>query len=511
LGAHREAAAQYARALRFGDRLPAPRRAELLEARARACYLTDQYDAGIAALEDALVCRRESGDRRAEGNALRRLSEFLWCPGRTVEAQRCALDAVTLLEALPPGAELAWAYANLAHTRSAAAHAGEARVWATRALELAEQVGETEPGLHALATIGLSEPPPGGPAKIEASLLRARQAELAEQVGRAYILLAGPAVGERRRADATRYLDAGLEYCGDRGLELFRLYLLADRARLEIDQGRWTEAAATAATVLRIQRTSTTPRIHALVVLALVRARRGDPQVQAPLDEAWALAEPTGELARLGPVAAARAEIAWLDGDRDGVEAALASVLPLAIERSWNWLAGELVAWRRRAELDGSVPLELPEPYALEYAGEWARASEAWAALGCPYEAALALADADEEEPLRRALDDLQRLEARPAATIVARRLRERGARGLPRGPRSATRDNPALLTPREVEVLALVAEGLRNGEIADRLVLSERTVGHHVSAILGKLGVRSRAEASAVAVRLGGASADRV
>src|SRR6185503_20067140 len=111
----------------------------------------------IAALEDALVCRRDSGDRRAEGNALRRLSELLWCPGRTAEAQRCALDAVTLLVALPPGAELAWAYANLAHTRSAAAHAGESVLWATRALELAEQVGETEPGLHALGTIGLAE------------------------------------------------------------------------------------------------------------------------------------------------------------------------------------------------------------------------------------------------------------------------------------------------------------------------------------------------------------------
>jgi DNA-binding CsgD family transcriptional regulator len=124
--------------------------------------------------------------------------------------------------------------------------------------------------------------------------------------------------------------------------------------------------------------------------------------------------------------------------------------------------------------------------------------------MGCPYEAALALADADEEEPLRRSLEELQRLEARPAAAIVARRLRKRGARGLPRGPRPATRRNPAGLTAREAEVLALVADGLRNSEIAARLVLSERTVDHHVGAILRKLGARTRAEASVEAVRFG-------
>jgi len=116
----------------------------------------------------------------------------------------------------------------------------------------------------------------------------------------------------------------------------------------------------------------------------------------------------------------------------------------------------------------------------------------------------LALSGSNEQEPLRRSLAELQRLDARPAAAIVARRLRELGARGLPQGPRLATKDNPAGLTAREAEVLALVADGLRDAEIAERLVLSTRTVGHHVSAILAKLGVRTRAEASVKAVHLG-------
>jgi DNA-binding NarL/FixJ family response regulator len=143
-------------------------------------------------------------------------------------------------------------------------------------------------------------------------------------------------------------------------------------------------------------------------------------------------------------------------------------------------------------------------------AGDWAAAFDAWTALGCPYHAARALGASDEEADLRRALGELQRLGARPAAAQVSRRLRELGARGVQRGPRPSTRANPGGLTDRELEVLALVSDGLTNAEIAGRLFLSEKTVGHHVSAILRKLEVRTRGEASAEAARLGIPSQDR-
>jgi DNA-binding CsgD family transcriptional regulator len=269
---------------------------------------------------------------------------------------------------------------------------------------------------------------------------------------------------------------------------------------VELDQGRWQEASDSAAAVLRVIRTSISPRILALVVLGLVRARRGDPGQWAPLEEAWALAEPTQELPRLAPVAAARAEAAWLEGDRHAVAEATEGVLPLALERKWGSLAGDLAVWRRRAGLDHELPADVAEPYVLQLAGQWAQAAERWRELGCPYEAALALADADEEAPLRRALEELARLGARPAADIVARRLRELGVRRLPRRPRRATAANPAGLTARELEVLALLAGDLRNAEIAARLHISEKTVDHHVSAILAKLAVRSRREAVRVA-----------
>ena len=128
---------------------------------------------------------------------------------------------------------------------------------------------------------------------------------------------------------------------------------------------------------------------------------------------------------------------------------------------------------------------------------------------GCPYEAALALAEGDDQDALRRAHDQLQALGAKPAATIVARRMRDRGVRGVSRGPRQTTRENPAGLTARELEVLVLLAKGLRNADIARELVVSEKTVEHHVSAILRKLDVRTRGSAGVEAVRLGLAATD--
>ncbi len=506
LGAHREAAAQYARTLRFGGRLAPAERARLLERRADACYLTDDYDGGIAALEDALECHRQSGDELGEGRVLARLSEFLWCPGRTAEAEATARAAVAVLECLPPSRELARAYAELASRRAGAAAADEGIAWGRRALELAERLADNETAVHALATIGSCEPPEDGLQTLNVSLERAEQLESSEHVGRAHVLRTGVAVGDRRQAEATQAVTAGLAFCGDRGLELFRLYLLASRARLELDQGRWSDAAASATAVVRTPRTSTTPRILALVVLGLVRARRGDPEWRSALDEAWALAEPTGELPRFGPVAAAKAESAWLAGDPRGVDEATvgSGTLELARTRGWSWLVGELSDWRRRAGLESAGWEGAAEPYALQLAGEFAAAAEQWRELGCPYEAALALLSCDDEELLRGALADLQLLGARPAAAFALSRLRKLGARQLPRGPRPATRSNAAGLSPRQMEVLTLVADGLRNKEIADRLVLSERTVEHHVAAVLRGLGVRTRTEATADAVRRG-------
>jgi len=213
-----------------------------------------------------------------------------------------------------------------------------------------------------------------------------------------------------------------------------------------------------------------------------------------------------GELQRLAAVAAARAEAYWIAGQPERIEAETGPVLARALLQDHDaWAIGELCVWRRRAGLTDDLPRgAVAEPYRLELAGHHGQAAARWTELGCPYEAALALAGSRRESAQRRAFAELQQLGARPVASRIARGLRERGVRDLSHGPRAATRGNPAGMTARELEVLMLVAEGLRNADIAARLFLSQKTVAHHVSAILRKLDVASRSQAGAAAARLG-------
>jgi tetratricopeptide (TPR) repeat protein len=432
VGAHREAAAQYARALRFADNLEPRDRAELLQAYAYECYLTDQQQEAFDALERAAASFRAIGDARGQGDTLRRLGGILWCPGRTADADKTSRRAITVLEQLEPGRELAMAYANLAFLRSAAGDVEHALAYASRAQALAEDIDDVEARVSALATIGATEllaGRSGGREKIEQSLAKSEAANLPDEVGGAFHSLLQVAALHRSYDLADRYLERGLRYTGEHGLILWETYLHAFAAKISLDRGRWDEADDFCAGVFQKQLTSIYPRVLALATRGLLRARRGEPGAEADLGEALELAEPSGELLRVAPVALAQAEAAWLAGDLDGIVAATNRVFVLALEQRNPWPLPELIFWRWRAGLDAPKLPEPENPYALQITGAWARAAERWTNIGCPYETALALADADDDEALRRALAELERLGADAAAAVVASRRAARVAR----------------------------------------------------------------------------------
>jgi DNA-binding CsgD family transcriptional regulator len=237
-----------------------------------------------------------------------------------------------------------------------------------------------------------------------------------------------------------------------------------------------------------------------LIALGHLRVRRGDPDALTALEEARKLAGPIDEVQRSAPLAVAMAEFAWLAGDLSAMRRELAPVLEAARSRSNQWMRGELSVWMWRAQALESPTARMAPPYVLEINGDWRGAASAWQALGCPYEHALVLGWYGGEADQRQALESFAELGAVPAAEALRRHMRAQGVRSVPRGARVTTQQHPQGLTKREAQILQLMKEGHRNAAIAKRLFLSTRTVDHHVSAILAKLGVSSRTEAVAQA-----------
>ncbi|MFI0239910.1 ATP-binding protein [Streptomyces sp. NPDC016845] len=508
-GAHREAAAHLRLVLRHRHHFGAAERADLLERFAVESYTIGDSEAAVSAQRDAVALRREQGDLRALGADLRWLSRIHWWAGDAAEAESAAREALDVLEQAGDKRLLALALSNTAQLRMLADEYAQAVDYGERAMALARSVDDKPILTHALNNVGSARwrsGDPSGQRQLEESLRVALGAGEVDHACRAYANIVWFLLDDLRLTDADRFLTPAIDLA-DRAEHLgFLTYFEVERALHRFAAGDWAAAERFA-----LLGTDVFPpaRCPALTVLARIRIRRGTPGGDDLLDKAWRIAVGTRELQRTAPVAAARAEAAWLRGDPAGVLEAVEPVRAHAGQLPAPPQLPELGYWLTKAGR-AVAPGDSGHPYALQAAGQWDKAARLWQEAGFPYEHAAALAESPDPAVKLNALATLDALGALPLARRVRAELRALGVRHVPRGPHATTRRNPAGLTPRQLQVVRFLAEGLTNQEIADRLVVSVRTVDNHVRAVLEKLDAPTRHRAAARARELGLLDADR-
>jgi DNA-binding CsgD family transcriptional regulator/tetratricopeptide (TPR) repeat protein len=502
-GSHRQAVQQFARALRFAF-APTPQRAALLDEYASECQLSGMINEAVEARTEVANLWRDLGDSERQAISLARLADTLILSGRHADGETKIREALTLIGSAVSTAAAVTVRRWTAHLRMLDRDADEAIRHGEIAIATAERLGDRESVIHCLNTVGsamiLAGRTDEGTQRLEASLGLAEQLHWDAWMASAFVQL-GSAFGEVYQFDlADRYLRRGVEFCTDRDLDGSRLYQLAWQALVWMYRGRWTEASGVAHVVLADQRSPLSARIIALIALGRVRARRGESAVWEALDEAKDLAGNARTLQQLALMQAARAEAAWFEGRAADAASEASVAIELALRKRHPWFASELLFWCWQG--DGSLPGGLPDfcarhPYALEISGHWQEADAAWRRLKCPFEAARALAEGPESAQ-REALSMFEAFSSRPMIERVRYKLR-----GPHRGARESSLSH-AGLTSKEVQMLALLAQGLGDKEIGERLKHSTRTLDHRLTSIFTKLDVSTRAEAVSIAYRLG-------
>jgi len=507
VGAHQQAAACYAQVLDRGHLLPAARRAALGEAYAWALSNCNQLHSAAAAARAAAELWQQDGDDRQLVRALVTLSRQQWLTERTAVAHAAGERAFELARPLGDSYQKALATLNLGGLLVLTDREEDGLPYLDEALRIAERCGAASVAALCRNYRGSARLQLGnlsGRDDLLHSMAQAASLNNHEYVMRAYYnLIEGLwRLGEYR--EALGYIEQGENFGRDRDFRVYGYMFAARRCRLALMRGQWAAAETGLRELLAGQDDPGMIGRETVPILARVLVRQGSADAPEWLALAARHAARADVLEWLVPTGLAHIEHAWLTGDRGQVGSYPRLLLERTDRPGMLVQRGELLVYLRRLGYPAEPFPGCPEPYAAALRGDWRSAADAWRRDGDPYERAVELAGSGEIEPAREALTVLDGLGAKPAVAIVRERLRGLGVTRLPRRPQPGTLVNPAGLTDRQLEILRLVATGLSNPEIARRLVVSPRTVDHHVAAILSKLGVHTRRDAAARAAELG-------
>jgi DNA-binding CsgD family transcriptional regulator/tetratricopeptide (TPR) repeat protein len=485
-GSHRQALAHFESVLPHEHRLGLRERAELLDAYGWELYNAHRFRDAVDVGRQAAWLYEELGDPVAHGDCLVRVSRHLFMAGDTDAAEAAAQLAVAILEPTGDAAALAHAVLYEGAIMTMTDKPAEAEPIIANARELAERAGRQDIVALALNYLGIARVElgdPGGLQLLRASIATAMAARQYEYAARGYTNLVELLVRGSHLDELDTAVADGLRFARERGFWSHAYGLEVHRCVALIRRGGWDSALARLRELVHSMDDPGMLYTYSVPWLGRLLARRGDPAAQDMLGTAWERARSQRLILGVAYAGLAYVEWAWLVGAPDVARRVADVLLPRTAHPGAAPFRHELLRYLARAGLG-----EPPPP---------------WPGLDDPYERAVDLVYSGHPEHTVEGVRILDSLGAAPAAALARDHLRAMGER-VPRGPRASTPSNPAGLTERQLAVLELVSEGMTNAEIADRLVVSVRTVDHHVAAVLGKLGVHSRREAAAAAHAMG-------
>ncbi|HET9277059.1 MAG TPA: LuxR C-terminal-related transcriptional regulator, partial [Flavitalea sp.] len=507
VGAHTEARKLFLTAIEYYQGSDNDLLMHFYESYAYECYLTNQVKEAIIYSTKALNLWKSRDNKEKIGNCMRFLSRLWWLDGNRKNAEKFGEQAIEVLSEQPPSPAKAMAYSNMSQLKLLFDQAAESLAWGDIAIGIARKLGDEATLSHALNNVGsaymnMQSFEQRGIDLLEESLSIALKNSFHEHAARAYSNLGSNALKLKKYGFAEQKLDEGIKYCEERDLDSARSIKLSLKSLLNLETGNWQKAYDIADNLLKNENHLSACTIVLLNVVSTIKMRRGDADALPLMLQAAKKAFDTTELQRIVPSLIALLEYEWLTGKIVIRDEDLHTIKGVIGQSIYNIDKNEFAFWLQKARKQHLPISTVCDEYDVSTVKKAQGAAVLWEKAGCPYRQALALFEGTDDDK-RKAISIVHGLGADAVYEKMKMQMRNSGIRNIPRGMRKSTLSNPAQLTSRELDVLHLLKEGMQNKEIAGKLFISGKTVDHHISSILFKLDVNSRAKAVTEAVRM--------